>query len=199
MLVVGLTGGIASGKSEAARHFARLGVTVIDADQVARELVEPGQPALAEIVADFGDDMLLPDGRLDRATLGKRVFADPSARRRLEATLHPRIRASLSQQLQELDTPYAILVAPLLLESHMTDLVNRILVIDAPHSLQRTRARKRDGHDDQRINQIMDAQFDRDRRLAAADDVICNDQDLEQLHRAVEAMHRKYLELAADS
>lgn len=199
MLVVGLTGGIASGKSEAARHFARLGTAVIDADQIARELVEPGQPALAEIVTAFGENLLLSDGSLDRAALGDRVFADPAARRRLEALLHPRIRTEMQHRLAATQAPYAILVIPLLVETGMTDLVDRVLVIDAPESLQRARLHARDKHDAQRIEQILAAQTDRNTRLAAADDVIRNDQDLEQLHLAVEALHQQYLALAANA
>jgi dephospho-CoA kinase len=196
MLVIGLTGGIASGKTEAARHFARLGAGVVDADQVGHELVAPGGPALKEIIAAFGKDLLLADGSLDRAALGRKVFADPAARQRLEALLHPRIRDEMLRRLAELHTPYAILAAPLLVETGMTELVDRVLVIDAPEELQRARSRARDGHDAQRIEQVLAAQCDRATRLAAADDVICNDRDLAHLHRAVEALHRRYLELA---
>jgi dephospho-CoA kinase len=196
MLVIGLTGGLASGKSEAARHFASLGAGIVDADEVGHELVAPGSPALAGIVAEFGRDLLRDDGNLDRAALGRTVFSDPAARRRLEALLHPRIRAEMLHRLAKLQTPYAILVAPLLIESGMTDLVDRLLVIDTPEALQRERSRGRDGHDPQHIERILAAQCDRASRLAAADDVICNDQDLAHLHRAVEKLHRRYLDLA---
>jgi dephospho-CoA kinase len=196
MLVIGLTGGIASGKSEAARHFANLGAGIVDADQVSRELVTPGSPALAEIIAAFGNDLLLADGSLDRAALGRRVFADPAARQHLEALLHPRIRDEMLRRLATLQTPYAILVAPLLIEAGMTELVDRVLVIDVPETLQRIRARKRDGHDEQHVEQVLAAQCDRATRLAAADDVICNDRDLAQLYRSVETLHQRYLDLA---
>jgi dephospho-CoA kinase len=197
MLLIGLTGGIASGKSEAAARFAALGVPVLDADQIARELVAPGQPLLAEIFATFGDDLRLPDGSLDRAALGRRVFAQPAERQHLEHLLHPKIRAEMLHRANEFDTPYVILMAPVLIESGMTDVVDRILVIDAPESLQRARSCQRDKHEPAYVEQIMAAQVDRQTRLAAADDVILNTGDLGELDGAVAQLHQRYLKLSA--
>jgi dephospho-CoA kinase len=199
MLIIGLTGGLASGKSEAARQFIKLGIPVLDADQIARELVAPGEPLLDEICALFGNDLRLADGSLDRAALGRRVFADPAQRRRLEALLHPQVRARMEGQLAELQAPYAVLMAPLLIEAQMTDMVDRVLVIDAPEGIQRERARQRDGHDPQHVNLILAAQADRSSRLAAADDVIVNDGDLNKLQRDVERLHQRYLRAAGQA
>lgn len=194
--MIGLTGGLASGKSAAATHFAQLGAGVIDADRITRDLVTPGSPALAGIRQRFGKQVLQADGSLDRAALARLVFADDDARRDLEALLHPLVRAAMQRRLAELRTPYAILVVPLLIESGMTDLVDRVLVIDAPESLQRNRSRARDGHHDELISQILAAQADRETRLAAADDVIRNDGDMATLLSAVEHLHQSYLALA---
>jgi len=196
MLVIGLTGGIASGKSEAAACFAALGVPVLDADLIARDLVAPGQPLLAEILARFGTDLRRPDGSLDRAALGRRVFADPAARRQLEQLLHPAVRAEMQHRLTMLEVPYAILMVPLLVEAGMTDLVDRVLVIDVPEALQQQRCQRRDGHDTAQVARIIAAQADRATRLAAADDVIVNDADLEALRDAITRQHQHYLALA---
>lgn len=196
MLIVGLTGGIASGKSTAAALFAERGVPVIDTDRIARELVEPGTPALARIVAEFGPAILTPAGHLDRRALGRKVFQDPGSRRRLEAILHPPIRRETGKRLAVLDAPYVIVVIPLLVESAQGDLVQRVLVVDAPESLQRTRAGARDGRSREQVDAIMSAQIDRATRLAAADDILVNDLDLPKLERQVEALHQRYLHLA---
>lgn len=196
MLIIGLTGGLASGKSAAARRFAALGVPVLDADRIARDLVAPGEPLLQEVFRLFGDDLRQPDGSLDRAALGRRVFSDPRQRQRLEALLHPAVRARLEQQLAQLRAPYAMVMAPLLIEAGMTDLVDRVLVIDAPETLQRERAQRRDGHDAEHLARILGAQADRRTRLAVADDVIVNDSDLDALHSAVDRLHRHYLSIA---
>lgn len=196
MLRIGLTGGIASGKSEAARHFASLGVPVIDADTISRELVTPGQPLLDAILSHFGDELLLPDGQLDRAMLGQRIFADPDERRRLEALTHPAIRHEMLHQLTQLNAPYVILMVPLLVETGMNEQVDRVLLIDTPLATQQQRIRQRDGHDAARITQILAAQADRATRLAAADDVIINDRGLQELHQAVEKWHKHYTSIA---
>lgn len=196
MLRVGLTGGIGSGKSEAARQFAALGVPVLDADAIARDLVTPGSPLLAEILATFGEHLRLPDGSLDRAALGALVFGHPAQRRRLEALTHPAINAEMQARLAMLQSPYVVLMVPLLVEAGLTDQVDRVLVIDVPESLQRARIAQRDGHDAQHIAQILAAQTARSTRLAAADDVIVNDGDLDDLARAVERQHHRYLALA---
>ncbi|WJW74936.1 dephospho-CoA kinase [Thiohalobacter sp. IOR34] len=196
MLIIGLTGGIGSGKSTAAEQFASLGIPVIDADEIAHRLVEPGNPALDEIAATFGDRFLTGDGRLDRARLRQAVFADPAQRRRLEAILHPRIRRAMLEAARSLDAPYCLFVIPLLIESGWRDLVDRVLVIDCPETLQRQRVRER-GLDEAQIDAILAAQASREQRLAAADDIIRNDGDLQQLKEQVGALHRKYLELVS--
>jgi dephospho-CoA kinase len=196
VLRVGLTGGAGSGKSTVTAELAALGVPVIDADRVAREVVEPGQPALGEIVAAFGNTVVGPDGRLDRRALRRQVFADDAARRRLEAILHPRIYAAMQAQVQRLDAPYCVLAVPLLVESGGLDHVDRVLVVDAPPALQVRRLCARDGIDETGARRMLQAQATREVRLAAAQDVIRNDADLAALHRQVLELHRSYLRLA---
>jgi len=193
LLKIGLTGGIGSGKTAAGDHFARLGAEVIDTDLLSRELVEPGQPALAEIVAEFGASMLTTEGRLDRARLRDRVFDDPAARRRLEAILHPRIRDAMLARARRSTAPYVVFVIPLLFETGQQSLVDRVLLIDVPEDLQRTRVAARDHLDEAQIARIMQAQTDRASRLRQADDVICNDGSMQELRAAVEKLHREYL------
>lgn len=196
-LRIGLTGGIASGKSAASAHFARLGAAVIDTDQLSRELVEPGQPALAEIVSAFGPAILQADGRLDRAGLRDLVFADQGHRRRLEAILHPRIRSGMLARAERTAAPYVIFVVPLLAETGQHELVDRVLVVDLPRELQRARLQQRDRLDPTRVEQMLAAQADRGARNDLADDIIDNSGDLASLHAQVEKMHDKYLELSA--
>lgn len=197
MLVIGLTGGIGSGKTAVSDRFAQQGVPIIDTDQLARELVEPGQPALAEIVAEFGLDCLDDGGRLRRARLRERVFADSTGRRRLEAILHPRIRALVQERVAVLTAPYCLVVIPLLVETGMTDLVDRILVVDAPEAEQIRRVMARDGVVQEQAHRILAVQARRDQRLALADDVLENAGDLDALTRQVAALHRYYLALAS--
>lgn len=192
---LGLTGGIGSGKSAAAEHFAQLGITCVDADQAARWVVEPGRPALAEIAGHFSSAVLRPDGSLDRGALRAAIFGDPAERRWLEALLHPLIRQEILAALAGAESPYAILVSPLLFESGQRALVRRGLVIDAPEALQLERAMRRDGVDETQVRAILAAQLPRAERLAKADDVICNDGDLAQLHTEVERLHSFYLTL----
>jgi dephospho-CoA kinase len=196
MLVIGLTGGIGSGKSTVAAHFARLGVPVIDADAIARALVAYGQPALDEVIAAFGADLRRRDGTLDRARLRRLVLADPERRRRLEAILHPRIRAEMTRRLGEIEAPYCILSIPLLVETGQSGLVDRILVVDCPESLQRGRIAARNDWTTDEIDAMIAAQATRDQRRQAADDVLVNDSDLDTLHRNIEDLHRRYLELS---
>ncbi len=196
MLVVGLTGGIGSGKTAVSDRFARYGVPVIDTDLLARELVEPGQPALVEIVAQFGSDCLDGDGRLHRARLRERVFADPAGRRRLEAILHPRIRALARERIARLTASYCLLVIPLLAETGMTDVVDRVLVVDAPVAEQIRRVMARDGLDETQARRILAAQARRDQRLALADDVLENAGELAELDRQITALHQHYSLLA---
>ncbi|MDX1656677.1 MAG: dephospho-CoA kinase [Candidatus Competibacteraceae bacterium] len=196
MLVVGLTGGIASGKTAVSDAFTRLGVPVIDTDILAREVVEPGQPALGEIVRRFGPGVLTPEGRLDRTRLRRLVFADQDQRRELEDILHPRIRRLADQRLGELDSPYALVVVPLLVETGWDKKVDRVLVVDVPQQLQLARVMARDGVDKDQAHRTLAAQTDRTSRLALANDVIVNDADLATLQRRVAQLHRHYLHLA---
>ena len=196
--IVGLTGGVASGKSEVTRRFQALGVEVVDADVAAREVVEPGQPALARIAERFGAGMLLADGRLDRRQLRERVFADAQARRDLEAITHPAIRARVKAQAQAAPGPYAVVAVPLLAEAGRAAYpwMARVLVVDAPESLQHDRLMRRDGVDEALAARMIAAQASRTVRLAIADDVILNDGDPAHLDTAVAALHARYLAAA---
>lgn len=198
-LRIGLTGGIGSGKSKVAEIFASLGVPVIDADLVAREVVEPGTPALAEVAAAFGPGVLGPDGRLDRARLRTRIFADDTARTRLEAILHPRIRARMEALARAADAEYCLLVIPLLVERGQRKLVDRVLVVDAPEPLQVERVCARDGVTPEAARAIIRTQAPRAVRLAAADDVVRNTGAEARLRREVEALHHRYRRLAQAS
>jgi dephospho-CoA kinase len=197
MLSVGLTGGIASGKTTVASMFAALGAGIVDTDLIARELVEPSEPGLAAIVAEFGPSILLEDGALDRAALRRIVFRDAERRRALEAILHPRIRARALERLELLDTPYAIVVVPLLLETGFDELVERILVVDCPEQLQLERLCRRDGVDLHDARAMLEAQIDRQTRLARADDIVDNSGTSASTRAQVEALHARYLQLAA--
>lgn len=190
--VIGLTGGIASGKSTAQGAFAALGAHVIDADQVARELVEPGQPALAAIVGRFGAAVLDPTGRLDRPQLRQRVFADVGERRALEAILHPRIRTRMREQAAAFDAGYIVLAIPLLVESGRYAWIDRVAVVDLPATLQLARVMQRDGVDRTQAVAALAAQASREARLAAADDVLTNDGPVEALHAAVARLDQRY-------
>ena len=191
-MYVGLTGGIGSGKSAAAECFAALGVVIVDADIVAREVVAPGQPALQQIAAHFGDQVIAADGSLQRRVLREIVFADPEQRRWLEQLTHPLIAQSIQRQLAASTGPYALLVSPLLLETTQRELVQRVLVIDAPETLQVARTVARDQAQPEQVRQIMAAQMSREQRLAHADDVIVNQGDLEQLRQQVVQLHQQY-------
>jgi len=197
-LVVGLTGGIGSGKTTVANGFGSLGVPVIDADQLARELVEPGQQALAEIISTFGAEAVTADGRLDRDYMRQRVFSDSARKSQLEAILHPKIRQRIRALLSEIRTPYCIVVIPLLLETRQTDLVDRILVIDSPEKEQLKRVAARDGLSDNAIMAIMASQADRNTRLAAADDIIVNDRDISELTGRIQELHKHYTGITHD-
>lgn len=198
-LIIGMTGGIASGKSTVARAFARLGIPWVDADDVAREIVEPGEPALAEIAERYSDRILGADGRLDRRALREIVFADPGERRWLESVTHPRIRERLLERLTAFrrgGAPYALLVSPLLFESGQHELVDRTLVIDVPEALQIQRTARRDDVDEAQARAIIDAQMRRAERLERADDVLDNDTDEAGLTERVAALDRQYRALA---
>ena len=196
MLIIGLTGGIGSGKSAVCEIFQELGVPVIDADAVSRQVVEPDQPALAQIRAAFGDSIISADGQLDRAALRELVFADPTKRRQLETILHPLIQQAMLDQAAALQAPYCIFAIPLLIEAGQTEMVDRILVVDAPEPLRRQRLKQRDGMDEPQINAVFAAQLDREERLAHADDVIHNTADLAHLRAQVIDLHGRYSEIA---
>ncbi len=194
-VVVAVTGGVASGKSAATDAFAARGITVADADVAARRVVAPGEPALGEIVARFGADSLDADGRLDRAAMRARVFADPAARQALEAILHPRIRLWLEAACRDAAGPYVVVAIPLLAEGGGRTAypwLGRILVVDVPESLQRQRLMRRDGADVVLAERMIAAQASRARRLALADDVIVNDGPLSALEQAVARLDAYY-------
>lgn len=196
MLKIGLTGGIASGKSTVADLFEALGAPLIDTDVLAREVVEPGEPGLAAVRDEFGPAVLTERGELDRRKLRSIVFADDEKRRRLESILHPLIRERLLAKLERLDAPYVIIAVPLLIETDFAKLVDRILVVDAPVEVQLARLMARDGSTRAEAQAIIDAQVDRETRLARADDIIDNSGDLASTRAQVEALHRRYLQLA---
>jgi dephospho-CoA kinase len=194
--IVGLTGGIGSGKTAVSDRFSELGIKVVDADVCARIVVEPGKPALRSIVEHFGNDVLNPDGSLDRAKLRQIVFADEPARKWLETQLHPLIFDEMWNQLQSAESPYAILVSPLLIEAGQTALCQRVLVVDVPEDIQLARATARDANSAEQIKAIMATQASRSLRLEKADDVITNDSDLATLQQRVDTVHQQYLALA---
>lgn len=196
MFKIGLTGGIASGKSTVCQLFAQYGIPIIDADIIARQLVEPKQEAYDEIVSIFGEDARHTDGQLNRQYLRQVIFSDAKAKQQLEAILHPRIRQQLIQQSNNLNAPYCILDIPLLIESNMKECVDRILVIDVDLSLQLSRLCKRDKITTDDAQLIINSQVSRQQRLAYADDVISNDNSLEKLTLSVENLHKKYLSLS---
>lgn len=196
--ILGLTGGIGSGKSTVAALFAELGVPVVDADQVARELVAPGTPALAAIQQHFGGDILLADGTLDRAALRQRIFHDQAAKQWLEQLLHPRIREALILACQQAVGPYVILMAPLLLENGLQSLVQRVLSVDVSVDTQIARTCRRDQNDPALVQRIIASQIARADRLAASDDVLNNENgDLSALRAQVKVLHSNYLQDAA--
>jgi dephospho-CoA kinase len=197
MFVVGITGGIGSGKSAVTDHLETLGITVVDADKVARVVVEPGTPGLAAIAEHFGEDILLADGRLDRAALRKIVFDNPDERKVLEGITHPRIRDEISRQLSEANSPYVVLSSPLLLESGQNTFANYVVVVDVPEEVQLTRTMARDSNSEALVKQIMAAQLDRKTRLSRADTSIMNDGSLDALYERVKKLHEDLLARAA--
>ena len=193
--ILGLTGGIGSGKSAAAQHFINLGIHAVDADHAARWVVEPGRPALAQIAEHFGAQVLQADGQLDRAALRQLIFEIPDERRWLEKLLHPLIAEEIAAHLARAQSPYAILVSPLLIESGQYAMTQRVLVIDAPQQLQIERTLQRDQTSEQQVQAILKAQASREERIRHADDVLVNDRDLAWLHSEVERLHHFYLTL----
>lgn len=197
MLRIGLTGGIGSGKSAVASLLTTRGVPVIDTDEIAHSLTEPGQPAFDEIIRVFGQDILDATRKIDRNKLRERVFENADDRLRLEAILHPHIRNVVREKLESLDAPYCVIVVPLLLESGFIDLVDRVLVVDISEGAQIQRTAARSGLTEAEIRKIMAAQVNRAQRLQRADDVIDNNGDRKHLEKEVERLHHWYLSLAA--
>ena len=195
--VLGLTGGIGSGKSAASHWFEAQGITVVDADVVAREVVEIGQPALTQIQQAFGDWVLLADGSLNRRALREYIFQSPEARKTLESITHPAIRTSIIQQLHAAQSPYAILVSPLLFETNQHELTQHTLLIDATIELQIERASQRDGQNIEQIRNIIAAQMSREQKQTMADDIVLNDGHLDHLYAHLRLLHQKYLNMAA--
>lgn len=192
-LVIGVTGGIGSGKSAVTRRFEEHGITVVDADIVARIIVEAGKPALAAIAEHFGNDILQADGTLDRAALRSRVFSDESERRWLEHLTHPLIGQEIVDQITASRSPYTILSSPLLLDTSQKALVDSVVVVDAPESLQLQRTVQRDSNDEEQIKRIMAAQMGREARLERADIVVDNSGSLEELQLQVDELHKEFL------
>jgi dephospho-CoA kinase len=196
MFVVGVTGGIGSGKTAVTNGFQALGIEIVDADVASRVVVEPGTDALQRIAEHFGADILQADGTLDRAALRKIIFQDPAAKRWLEQLLHPLIRSEIQRQLRDATSPYVILVSPLLVEAEQHLFCDRILVVDVPEEIQLQRTVVRDNNDPDQVRRIIASQASRAQRLEHADDVIENDGSLEQLRAKVERLHERYLQLA---
>lgn len=193
-MIVGLTGGIGSGKTAASDAFAARGITVVDADVIARGLLAPGTPLSQHVIEHFGQDIAAAAGTIDRAALRQRVFNDPEARQWLESQTHPRVREAIMQALQDSRSAYTLLASPLLIESGQDQLVDRIIVVDVPETLQRERTMQRDGNTQAQVDRIMASQCDRASRLAKADDVIDNQGDWHQLEAQVERLHQNYLQ-----
>jgi dephospho-CoA kinase len=196
-LRIGLTGGIASGKSTVADMFADLGVPVIDTDVISREVVARGEPALAEIREVFGPGVIAADGTLDRAAMRSLVFSDNVARRRLQAILHPRIGRATREQADAAEGAYQIIVVPLLVESPLRGFIDRVLVVDCDEDTQLTRLLARDAETEEQARRILAAQSSRAERLAIADDVISNEGSLDAVREQVRVLHRRYLVMAA--
>ena len=196
--IVGLTGGIGSGKTAASNRFAKLGIGIVDADVISREVVEPGSPALHKIAAHFGDSHLLSDGQLNRAALRQTIFADPAAKQWLESLLHPLIASETQRQLQNVCSAYALFVSPLLVESQQKAMCDRLVVVDVPESVQLSRTMLRDNNEQAQVERIIASQIGRQARLAAASDVIDNTLGLPQLDLRVSELHQQFLKLAAN-
>jgi dephospho-CoA kinase len=196
-LVIGLTGGIGSGKTTVANQFAAKGIEVIDADVIARDVVAVGSEGLAAIAARFGESALQSDGQLNRAWLRERVFSHPDDKRWLDDLLHPMIRTQMISACAQARSSYCLLVVPLLVENNLMALADRILVVDVDEQTQTARTLKRDGVSRQQVNAILASQATRAQRLAVADDIINNDQTETELQHQIDALHQTYLTLAA--
>jgi dephospho-CoA kinase len=197
--VVGITGGIGSGKSAVTSRLEQHGITVVDADVVAREVVEPGTPVLSAIAEHFGENILQPNGALDRAALRKIVFETPAEREWLESVTHPAIREAIAAQLTAATSPYVVLSSPLLLEAGQSAFAQHVVVVDVPEEVQLSRTCARDNNDEVLVRNIMAAQLPRAERCAGADEVIDNNGSLEALQQTVDALHQRLLALASET
>jgi dephospho-CoA kinase len=199
MYIVGLTGGIGSGKSTVAQCFKDLNIDVIDADQIARDVVKPGSIAFNQVVNHFGSEAVQRDGELNRSFIRKQIFADLQKKNWLETLLHPLIHAEAHRQIHLSKDPYCLYMAPLLIENKLQSMVHRVLVVDVDPELQLHRAATRDKSHQEEIKKIIDSQIARQTRLDFADDIIDNSGDLGSLKQQVAALHRIYCELAHDN
>ena len=192
-MIIGLTGGIGSGKTAVSDTFKSLGIDIVDADVSSRRVVEKGQPALDDIQAHFGDGILDSENKLDRTKLREIIFNNPQERVWLEKLLHPKIAKHIKDQLENSDSPYCILVSPLLLETEQKSYCSFVLVVDVPEESQIARTAKRDGVSEEQVKNIISAQIDREKRLEQADEIIINDGSMEELKEKVVVLHTKYL------
>ena len=192
-MIIGLTGGIGSGKTAVSDTFKSLGIDIVDADVSSRRVVEKGQPALDDIQAHFGDGILDSENNLDRAKLREIIFKNPQERVWLEKLLHPKIAEHIKDQLESSNSPYCILVSPLLLETEQKSYCSFVLVVDVPEESQVARTAKRDGVSEEQVKNIISAQIDREKRLEQADEIIINDGSMEELKEKVMVLHTKYL------
>ncbi|CAH0993177.1 Dephospho-CoA kinase [Sinobacterium norvegicum] len=198
MYIVGLAGGIGSGKTAVSDRFEKLNIDVIDADVASRTVVEPGKPALRDIAAKFGDDILLADGSLDRAKLRSEVFSNPASKQWLEQLIHPLIATEIFTQLEEAKSSYCLFVSPLLFESGQNEICNRVLLVDVPVETQISRTMSRDNNSREQVEAILSQQASRETRLEKSDDILLNDQGFEQLDREIARLHQLYLSLAKE-
>ena len=196
MLIIGLTGGIGSGKSVASDKFKSLGITIVDADVASRTVVEPGKPALKEIEDHFGSGIITAEGKLDRNKLREIIATDPKERKWLESVLHPKIGEQITKEISESTSVYTLFVAPLLLETNSQEMCSRVVVVDVPKDVQIRRTAKRDKVSPNQVEQMVAAQMEREKRLEKADDVLLNSGTIEDLEKQVEELHKKYIQMA---
>ena len=195
MLIIGLTGGIGSGKSVASDKFKSLGITIVDADVASRTVVEPGKPALKEIEDHFGSGIITAEGKLDRNNLREIIATDPEERKWLESVLHPKIGEQITKEISESTSVYTLFVAPLLLETNSQERCARVVVVDVPKEVQIRRTAKRDKVSPNQVEQMVAAQMEREKRLKKADDVLLNSGTIEDLEKQVEELHKKYMQM----
>jgi len=195
MLIIGLTGGIGSGKSVASDKFKSLGITIVDADVASRTVVEPGKPALKEIEDHFGSGIITAEGKLDRNNLREIIATDPEERKWLESVTHPKIGEQITKEISESTSVYTLFVAPLLLETNSQEMCSRVVVVDVPKDVQIQRTAKRDKVSPNQVEQMVAAQMEREKRLEKADDVLLNSGTIEDLEKQVEELHKKYIKM----